>query len=144
MIRKDYIKKILKINGLSERSNEDDIRSVLLYAKCENVDHAIEALRDAQIGQNDDICGLQKAPAKCNVLLADKRLSPDMIKNLLGVDMEISYEELERARAARRSVSTIQIASIFIISFLLALITICLLMWYYEVAFFHPSVCAFC
>lgn len=139
MFSKEYVKKVLHINGLSPNSADEEIRSVLLYAKCENVDSAITALRDANTDQTDDICGLQQAPARCNVLLVDKRLSPDMIKNLLGVDMELSYDELEAAREARRSVSWVQIGSIFALSLACAALAILGLMWHYQIAFFYPG-----
>lgn len=139
MYDKDRVQKILKINGLSNTSSDEDIRSVLLYAKCENVENAITALRDATTSPNDDICGLQKADAKCNILLADKRLTPEVIKSLLGIDMRVSFEEIDQARAARRSVSPVQMLGIFGWSVLCAALTVFGLMWYYQIGLFHPS-----
>lgn len=139
MFNKEYVNKVLRINGLSSDASDEDLRSVLLYAKCENVDDAISALRDANVKANDDICGLQKTETTCNILLADKRLRPETIRDLLGIDMQVTYDELESAREKRRSVSFVQIAGIFGWSLFCALLSLAGFMWYFGIGLFHPG-----
>lgn len=136
MFTKKHVERILRINGIDQNASDEDIKSVLLYAKCENVEDAISALRDKYASADADICGLQEPGAKCNVLLVDKRLKPEMIKDLLGIDVALEFDDLEEARAARQRVSFAQIVGIAGFSILFAVILAGLTMWYYQIGFF--------
>ena len=43
MYTKRHIEKILRINGLSMAASDEEIKSVLIYAKCEDTDRIIAA-----------------------------------------------------------------------------------------------------
>lgn len=137
MFTKDHIEKILRINGLSTSASDEDIKSVLLYANCQNVDAAISALRDTTIDGKKDLCGLKKTGAKCNILLADQRLKPENIKELLGIDVSYNYADIDSARASRKSISFAQIFGIFLWSLFGAIATILVVMWYFQSGIFH-------
>ncbi|MEX0918227.1 MAG: hypothetical protein WDZ93_03655 [Candidatus Paceibacterota bacterium] len=138
MYTKGHIEKILRINGLSPTATDEEIKSVLLYARCEDTESIIAALRNENVDENKDLCGVQRPSTRCNVLLADERLKPETIKELLGIDVEINFSDLDAARARRQSVSTIQLGIIFACSAVCAAIAMFGIMWYYQIGFFHP------
>lgn len=113
MPTKQHVENVLRINGLSVNASNEDIKSVLLYAKCDNLEEAIEALRSQQVSGDEDICGIQRSSgAQCNILLSDKRLRPETIKDLLGIDVEVEFSDIEAAQAQRQRVSMGQMLSI--------------------------------
>lgn len=138
MITKKHIERVLRINGLDASAPDDDIRSVLMYAKCQNVDDAIAAIRDKNAKGDKDICGLQKPGARCNVLLADERLKPETIKNLLGIDVEVNFADIEQARIHRKNLSFLQIFGIVWWSVAFATVALLGVMWHYQIGIFHP------
>lgn len=140
MYTKRHIEKILRINGLSLAASDEEIKSVLLYAKCEDADSIIAALRDQRTDADRDLCGVQQPRAHCNVLLADERLRPETIKELLGIDVEVNFADLELARARRQGVTTLQVIGILGWSLACAVAAMVGIMWYYQIGFFHPFV----
>lgn len=136
MYTKEDVERILRINGIDKDASDEDIKSVLLYAKCENLDDAVAAIR-GEVSADQDICGLQQPGAKCNVLLADERLKPETIKDLLGIDVKLEYSDIEDARRARQHVSLGQIFGIIGWSLLLAIFGTFGVMWYYQIGIFH-------
>ena len=140
MYTKRHIEKILRINGLSTSASDEEIKSVFLYAKCEDTDNIIAALRDSGTDQDRDLCGVQRPRTHCNVLLADERLRPETIKELLGIDVEVNFTEIEDARSRRQSISSLQIIGILGWSVACAGIAIMGIMWYYQIGFFNSFV----
>jgi hypothetical protein len=136
MYTKRHIEKILRINGLSLAASDDEIKSVLLYAKCEDIDTIISALRNEQTDADRDLCGASRPNTRCNVLLADERLKPETIRELLGVDVEVTFEDINVARRQRQQLSVVQVLSIFGWSALCASIAIGGIMWYYQIGVF--------
>lgn len=136
MYTKRHIETILRINGLSLAASDEEIKSVLLYAKCEDVDTIISALRNEKTDADRDLCGASRPKTRCNVLLADERLKPETIRELLGVDVEVRFEDIDVARQQRQQISVAQVLSIFGWSALCAAIAISGIMWYYQIGVF--------
>jgi len=135
MIDREHIEKILKINGLSPTSADEEIRSVLISAKWhkEDVETALTVLRE-NINTHES-----RVDTLHNVFLTDRRLSPEAIESLLGIDVEIDSQELESLRESRRHISFWQVLSIIGYATLLAFGSILVIMYVQNFGVFHPS-----
>jgi len=87
MISREHIESILRINGVSTTSNDDEIRSVLLSARYDNdeVDTAIMVLRQDPVTRKTRVDGLHK------VFHTNDALNSHEISDLLGIDVNMSH-----------------------------------------------------
>lgn len=139
MYTKKYVEQVLKVNGLSPSSSDAEIKNLLAHTCC-NLDTAfLAALRDPKVTGDAVICGTVSAGFTSTILTAEQRLRPNSIKDLLGIDVEINYADLDSARSARQSVSIGQIMGIAVSSLLFAGLLLVGVMWYFEVGFFHTA-----
>lgn len=136
MIDRKHIEQILKLNGLTPTAQDEEIRSVLISARWnkEDVETAITVLRENITTHKSRVDTLH------DVFLTDKRLSPEAIHSLLGIDMEVNSNELETLRASRRNLYRWQILSIFVIALLLAATSILAMMYIEGFGVFHSKV----
>lgn len=136
MIDRKHIEQILKLNGLTPTAQDEEIRSVLISARWnkEDVETAITVLRENITTHKSRVDTLH------DVFLTDKRLSPEAIHSLLGIDMEVNSTELETLRASRRNLYRWQIFSIFVIALLLAATFILAMMYIEGFGVFHSKV----
>lgn len=135
MIDRKYIEKILRMNGSSATAPDEEIRSVLISARWNksDVDSAITVLRENINTHQNRVERLD------NVFLTDKRLSPEAIHALLGIDVEVNENELETLRVKSRNLYWLQISSIFIIAFIIAAGSLLGMMYAQGVGIFHPT-----
>lgn len=135
MIDRKHVEQILKLNGLTDTAPDEEIRSVLISARWnkEDVETAITVLRENVNTHKSRVDTLH------DVFLTDKRLSPEAIHSLLGIDVQINASELETLRASRRNLYRWQIISIFILALLISAISILAMMYMNGFGFFHPS-----
>jgi hypothetical protein len=135
MIDRNYIERILKINGLAPTAADEEIRSVLISARWnkEDVETAITVLRENLSTHKSRVDTLH------DVFLTDQRLSPEAIHSLLGIDMEVNSSELEALRASRRNLYRWQILSVFIIALLIATVAILGMMYLEGFGVFHEK-----
>lgn len=131
-----HIEHILKLNGLAPTAPDEEIRSVLVSAKWqdEEVETALTVLRE-KIDSN-----FSRVDTLHNVFLTDKRLTPEAIHSLLGIDMELSMEEVALDREHKKSISFLQIMTIVVYATLLAFGSILVVMYVQNFGIFHPSI----
>jgi hypothetical protein len=135
MIDRRHIEQILRLNGLTPTAADEEIRSVLISARWhkEDVETAITVLRENTTTHKSRVDTLH------DVFTTDKRLSPEAIQNLLGIDVEVNSSELENLRKSRESTYIWQLISIFMIAIAMAAIMIVFMMYSQKVGFFYPS-----
>ncbi len=135
MIDRRHIEQILRLNGLTPTAADEEIRSVLISARWhkEDVETAITVLRENTTTHKSRVDTLH------DVFITDKKLSPEAIQTLLGIDVEINSSELESLRKSRQSVYIWQIISIFMIAIAIAAIMIVFMMYSQQVGIFYPS-----
>lgn len=135
MIDRRHIEQILRLNGLTPTAADEEIRSVLISARWhkEDVETAITVLRENTTTHKSRVDTLH------DVFTTDKKLSPEAIQTLLGIDVEINSSELESLRKSRQSVYIWQVISIFMIAIAVAAIMIVFMMYNQQVGIFYPS-----
>ncbi|PIR86024.1 hypothetical protein COU14_01265 [Candidatus Kaiserbacteria bacterium CG10_big_fil_rev_8_21_14_0_10_44_10] len=135
MIDRTHIEQILKLNGLAATAADEEIRSVLISARWnkEDVETAITVLRENVNTHKSRVDTLH------DVFLTDKKLSPEAIHSLLGIDVQVDSNELETLRVSRRNLYRWQIVSIFIIAILIAVTMVLGMMYLSGFGVFHPS-----
>ncbi len=135
MIDRTHIEQILKLNGLAPTAADEEIRSVLISARWnkEDVETAITVLRENVNTHKSRVDTLH------DVFLTDKKLSPEAIHSLLGIDVQVDSKELETLRVSRRNLYHWQIFSIFVIALLIAITLILGMMYMTGFGLFHPS-----
>jgi len=136
MIDRLHIEHILKLNGLTPTAPDEEIRSVLVSAKWqdEEVETALTVLREKIDSHSTRIDTLH------NVFLTDKRLSPEAIHTLLGIDVELSAAEILEVRTNKRNISFWQVMTIVTYATILAFGSILIVMYVQNFGPFHPSV----
>jgi hypothetical protein len=135
MIERLHIEQILKINGLSPTAKDEEIRSVLISAKWheDEVETALTVLRENKTNHSTRIDTLH------DVFLSDRKLSPEAIHNLLGIDIEVSMHDLENQRDSKKLVSFWQVMTIVFYATILAFGSIIVVMYVQNFGLFHPS-----
>ncbi|MEZ4200095.1 MAG: hypothetical protein R3B69_00595 [Candidatus Paceibacterota bacterium] len=101
MIDRRHIEKILRINGLSPIAEDEEIRSVLISAKWhkDDVETALTVLRE------NTTTGQAHVDVLHNVFNSDARLSPEAIQSLLGIDVELTSDQVAALHGGKRTVS---------------------------------------
>ena len=135
MIDRKHIEKVLKINGISETAPDEEIRSILISAKWheDEVRTALTVLRENVDTKSTRVDTLH------NVFRSDKKLSPEAISSLLGIDVEISSHDLLALRESRKNISFWQILSIIGYATILAFGSILIVMYIQNFGIFHPG-----
>ena len=136
MFERQQIEKLLTIHGTNPTAPDEEIRAVLISAQWNHndIDAAIYVLRENPNMHNTHRDALHK------VYRTDERLQPETIKALLGIDLEITSEELLLNRIrARGKVSVGQFLNIAFVSILLAVVFITFIMWVLKVGMFHQT-----
>lgn len=136
MIDRRHIEKILRINGLSPTAEDEEIRSVLISAKWhkDDVETALTVLRE------NTTTGQAHVDVLHNVFNSDARLSPEAIQSLLGIDVELTSDQVAALHGGKRTVSFWQVLSIILYATVLAFGSIILVMYIQNVGIFHPAV----
>lgn len=133
MIKRSQVEKILKVNGVSPTSPDDQIRSVLLSARFDQdeVDTAIMVLHENMLTKQLRVDGLHK------VFRTDESLEPKEISALLGIDVDAST--FYRQTPSITSTAGIQYITVWLFSVFFAVVSVFLYMYFNEVGPFHPS-----
>ncbi|MFT7507553.1 MAG: hypothetical protein ACI92I_000713 [Acidimicrobiales bacterium] len=136
MFQRDQIESLLKLNGLSTSASDAEIKSILISARWQqkDVEAAILVLREDPESHMTHMDSLHK------VFRSDERLSPETISELLGIEMNITSEDIEVQRKnAKQMLSTSQMMQITIIALALSLIFVFAAMWYLKIGLFYQS-----
>lgn len=136
MFEKAQLEKILATHGLSGQSSDDEIRTALIQAEWHmtDVDAALLVLRDNPNQHRSHQDALHQ------LYRTDERLRPETVRSLLGIDMQISSEEIVRKkRRSRAGITVGQVIEIALVSCLLGAFAIVASMWYMGVGIFHAG-----
>lgn len=138
MLQKQKIESILKINGASTTSSDDEIRSVLLSARysSDEVEDAILVLRGNSAKNCSTIDGLHK------VFRTGESLKPSEISLLLGIEVNI-VELSDKKVVEAKKVVLLNGVIIVVVALILALLGVLFAMYIYKVGVFHPAVAMF-
>ena len=136
MIDRTHIEHILKLNGISPTADDEEIRSVLISAKWDEdeVETALTVLRENPTTKESRVDTLR------NVFQTDARLSPEAIESLLGIDVEMTSEDIEVRRTRQQQISFWQVMVIIFYGTLLAFASILVVMYVQQFGPFHPGV----
>ncbi len=137
MIDRDQVARILKLNGIDISAPADEIKSILLSANWreDDVETALTVLREDPVDHKEHVETLHK------IFRSDEKLNPEIISGLLGVDLDISPNEMELRRKRARGELTAGLAiHILMISLVLSSIFIFGSMWLLKVGVFHETV----
>lgn len=135
MLKREQIELLLRINGVSPSSPDEEIRSVLLSASFddEDIDTAIMVLRQNTVNNTTRIDGLHK------VFRTHDTLKPTEIFSLLGIDVGVGdLPENHKAEIERKDF--IQNSIIILLAVAMALGGVFFAMYIYQVGLFHPTV----
>ena len=133
MLKREQIELLLRINGVSPSSPDEEIRSVLLSASFDDndINTAIMVLRENTTNNTTRVDGLHK------VFRTHDTLKPAEIFSLLGID--IGVNNLPENRTAIDKKDWIQNTVIALLASVIALGGVFIAMYVYEVGFFHSS-----
>lgn len=127
MIDRSQIVNLLKLNGIDIKSPVDEIKAILVRARWddEDIDTALTVLHEDPKDHTQHTDTIHK------VFRSDTKLNPATVSALLGVDMDISPEELQLRRNHTKTELTFGvIVNIIIVSFSLSFLFLLASMWY--------------
>jgi len=133
ILQKKHIETILKINGVSSNSPDEEIRSVLLSARYDDdeINTAIMVLRENLKTKETTVDGLHK------VFRTHNSLKSHEISSLLGIDVEINELPIH---SVKTNENEFKHSLIFvIIAVTIAAIGVFTAMYWYKVGVFYPS-----
>lgn len=134
MIELTHLEALLKANGITKTAPDEQIRSVLMSARFEEheIKTALMVLRENMITKETKVDGLHK------VFRSDQLLKPAEISKLLGIDINVSEPVHIRSRK-QKHFSMLEFMILWIISIVIALITILFYMYSNNMGLFHPT-----
>ena len=136
MFQREYIEKILEINGVTPTADDEQIKSVLLSARWheDDVEAAMVVLRENRDTHKTHVDTLH------NVFFTDDHLRPETISSLLGIETNFTSYDIDRVKGKKQqSMTTGVVLQIFLISIALSLILVFAAMWYLQMGIFHPT-----
>jgi hypothetical protein len=136
MFQRQDIERFLKINGVSAEDSDEEIKSVLISAQWHknDVDAAVLVLRENKNDHKTHVDSLHK------VFRSDERMSPETVSSLLGIEMNITSDELQRRHSRTKGkIQPSQILLIACMALTLSLIFVFASMRYLEMGLFHKT-----
>lgn len=134
MLDRSNIVELLKINGVDISAPDQEIKSILLSARWhkDDVDTALLVLRENTLTHEKRVDTFHK------VFANDEHLKPETISALLGVDIEVSKNQLSKKTLEERlDISFGQIMQIALVSVCFSILFVTFSMWYMHVGMFH-------
>jgi len=133
MIDKQQLETLLRANGITPFSKNEEIRSMLLSARWSKneVDTALMILRENTVNKETTVNTVHK------VFRSDERLSPSEIKSLLGIDVAISDSSKESYTEQRIAVERRSAHIAIALSILIAVASVVYVMHREQAGFFY-------
>jgi hypothetical protein len=134
MIQRTQIEQILRLNGLSTTSPDEEIKSVLLSARwhSDDVEAAIMVLRENKVDHTTHVDTVHK------IFHTDERLDSAAISSLLGIEMDVRPDQLlTKNRNPKAGLQFNSVLVLTMISLALSLIFVFAAMWYLKMGLFH-------
>tara|TARA_B100000745_G_scaffold297640_1_gene244869 strand:+ start:738 stop:1151 length:414 start_codon:yes stop_codon:yes gene_type:complete len=135
MIQRTQIEQILRLNGLSASSPDEEIKSVLLSARwhSDDIEAAIMVLRENVKDHTTHVDTMHK------VFHTDQKLDAQAISSLLGIEMNLTSDQVGTSvKNTRAKLHFNNILVLGLISLLLSLIFVFAAMWYLKMGLFYP------
>lgn len=136
MVNKEQVETILKINGCSILSSEEDIRSVLSSARYteEDIISALSVLHGKTQEEPDrqNINGLHR------IFRTDEGLKPSQISKLLNIDVDIREFDKREMQNSHNTAMT-QTIVVAVVAVAVAFLVVVIAMYFYDVGIFHPK-----
>jgi hypothetical protein len=136
MFKRQHIEQLLRLNGVSMEDTDDEIKSVLISAQWhkDDVEAAVLVLRENKNDHKTHVDSLLK------VFRTDDRLRPETISSLLGIQMDVTSDEItKRRRVASGNMQPSQILLVAMMALVLSLIFVFASMRYLEMGLFHKT-----
>jgi len=136
LINKKHLESLLHANGVKPPTTDEEIRSVLISARFKDneVETALMILREDTESHETRVETLH------NVFRSDKKLRPQEISDLLGVEVNISNFDEEDPGISQERYRRIQVMQSVVLAVMIALGLIWFVMYKEKVGAFHPSV----
>jgi hypothetical protein len=133
MIKPEHLLSVIKINGLSLESSDEEILNVLVAAHYlrEEAQETLQLIRHKITPSDTRTDGLHK------IFFSDIHLQPQEVSHLLGINIEVT----SRVQSNRRTtnISPMQFIAIWFVSLVIALTGILFYMYLNEIGLFHPT-----
>lgn len=135
MIEKRNVEAFLKVNGIPPTAKDEEIRSVLLSARWNNneVDTALMVLKENVKSNETHVDTLHK------VFNSDDRLSSAEISKLLGIDVNLSDNDVTDINKKHQLSQNSTAVITFILSIIIAASSIGYLMYKEQAGVFHSA-----
>jgi hypothetical protein len=135
MIEKRNVEAFLKVNGIPPTAKDEEIRSVLLSARWNNneVDTALMVLKENTKSNETHVDTLHK------VFNSDDRLSSAEISKLLGIDVNLSDNDVTDINKKHQLSQNSTAVITFILSIIIAVSSIGYLMYKEQAGVFHSA-----
>ena len=116
MIEKRSIETFLKVNGIPPTAKDEEIRSVLISARWNKneVDTALLVLRENIVSNETHVDTLH------TVFNSDDRLNAEEISALLGIDVQLSNEDLEDSAPKQKRQETQRFILVIVLAITIA------------------------
>jgi hypothetical protein len=134
MIERSQVEQFLKLNGVPVTAPDEEIKSVLLRARWgeKDVETALLILRENIHSHETHVDSLRK------VFQTDTALKPENITALLGIDVFVSKESIEkRGQKRNRTITFVQCVQMLFLSLTLSGLFVFGAMWYMQIGLFH-------
>lgn len=137
MIDKQQVETLLRIHGIMPTAPDEEIRSILLSAQYndEEINSALLVLRESKDHKMTRLDGLHK------IYRTDSGLLPGEVSALLGIEVDVSDEEVRHHR--QRQATGAQNFIILGVAITLAVGGLMYAMYSHGSGPFHPTVTAF-
>jgi len=135
MISRTHIENFLKANGVPPTAKDEEIRSVLLSASFNSneVDTALLILKENIVSKKTHIDTLHK------VFNSDDRLTPLEINTLLGINVNLSKDDVNDIVGKRRKFEQINTIVAIVLSTIIVFVGLSYLMYKRQAGPFYPS-----
>ena len=133
MIKPDQLQSIIRINGLSLDSADEEIVDVLAaahYSREEAVE-SLQLIRQNITPSETRTDGLHK------VFFSDIHLRPQEVSQLLGIDIKVTHQICSHRRASE--LSLLHFVVILLLSLVIAVTGVLSYMYINDIGLFHPT-----
>ena len=136
MFQRDQIERMLRVNGVSPTDPDDVIKSVLISAQWheDDVEAAVLVLRENKDSHETHVDSLHK------VFRSDEHLRPETISSLLGIQMDVTSEDIQKYKEhSRNTMSTSVVLHMAMAALFLSVVFVFAAMWYLKMGLFHQT-----
>jgi hypothetical protein len=136
MIDRAHLERLLQINGVSPTDPDEEITSILISARWhqDDVKTALTILRENPQTHEAHIDTIH------DIFRSDSKLRPETISALLGVDVQIDPEAIEKSSLPRKIMDEAGLAlNIGVVSLSVSLIFLLCAMWFMHMGIFHAA-----